>query len=357
MQEYTANVGTVESSRHTLEKARKAALKGETSLATVVALKKKLDLEGNNVIHLVNDEASGTDMPSAVFLMAAGKERDGGLDLLKRMHPHRNGDLDRAWVHVDVVARHVNGWKTIGAHVYSPEASATLTIALMYIKNETGVVVGFFWGTLVKVAKRHGFRGDVEFWGIMQDGAGALWNGFVEVWPLHPEERKGHCQLHFGQNVEAVSVRCLPICLRSENNSLLYLWQQSPTDEDRLENRRKLFEFWVTKCKATSLPELMSFFSWHEKRQKFIVDMYNPSPADLPELLNRPNSSLAETMHAKMKRSGGYNLTVVKAVTHDVTTLARQVALALTRSTGSGGFGSGPRLRDLEERCGLNTSD
>mmetsp|Transcript_39510 Transcript_39510/g.66349 ORF Transcript_39510/g.66349 Transcript_39510/m.66349 type:complete len:595 (-) Transcript_39510:91-1875(-) len=353
MEDYMERLSEIESLTAALVAARKKALLGQGSVQAVLDLRHqsgKVDgrFLASTFIHAVNEVAEGST-PVCVFIMSTTQQRDSGVDLVRRLHPASGLDLSRSWVFCDVMYGHVKGWKTMGAHVYSPEAARTLTLALMHVKNERNPTVSFFWRQIIKTStEAEGGVEEVRFWGIMQDAAGALWIGFTTVFPDHPLERQKSCLFHFGENVKTVTAK-LPGAFQRENKDLPHRWQQSASEEARLVNRNNLLSFWVVNV-SSRLPELMSFFSFHERRQEHILDLNNPTPAGLSEMLQMPNSSYAETCHAVIKRSGGENKVLVDGVMFDINFMARQMVRAELRSAGTGGFGTGPRDFDLAER-------
>lgn len=157
--------------RPRLDLKRKAATSANADLMEIVKLKTKT---GEHFVHFVNHADLGNGQISGVFIMSTMNLRDSGVDLLRRLHPDAGLDLSRSWVSMDFVERHVIGWKTLGLHVYSPEANRTLTIAWMYVKDQQNITVTKFWALLKETALKKGGIKSVAFWGIMADGEGTF---------------------------------------------------------------------------------------------------------------------------------------------------------------------------------------
>ena len=177
---------------------------------------------------------------------------------------------------------------------------------------------------------------------------GALWLSWKFVFPLHPLERQQTCLHHFDQNVTNVSAQ-LPAKLRVENTRLIYKWQQSDSVEALGVNKMSLMTFWAQKCEQ-QLPKLVSFFSFHERRQQHLVALYDAPFKTVMEMLMKPNNSLAETNFARIKAHGGYRLSVGAAARFQVVKAERQGQRAKARATAATGHGTCARGFERGER-------
>ncbi|KAK3234909.1 hypothetical protein CYMTET_54862 [Cymbomonas tetramitiformis] len=91
---------------------------------------------GKGLLQSFADEGNIDSFAHTFVMSSVGV--DGGVDLVRRMHPKSSDHyLRSAYVHLDFVHRKVSGdWVTMGAHVFSIEANALLTIATMNVPKD-----------------------------------------------------------------------------------------------------------------------------------------------------------------------------------------------------------------------------
>ena len=95
-----------------------------------------------------------------------------GVDLVRRMQPW--GDLQFEWVMYDHVKR-IDGWTTLGIHVYDLEYRKVMTIVVYDMRCEAQDAQMRMWQSLLEVMELHGYT-NINFKGFMADSAQANFN-------------------------------------------------------------------------------------------------------------------------------------------------------------------------------------
>ena len=103
-----------------------------------------------------------------------------GVDLVRRMQP--GSDLALQFVMFDHV-KQINGWITLGVHVYDPIHCKVMTICVCDMKSESAEHQKQMWRSMLAVMEKHGIF-DVNFCGFMANSVQANFNAIREIFWL-----------------------------------------------------------------------------------------------------------------------------------------------------------------------------
>ena len=157
-----------------------------------------LKLKKGSMYDYIHDSyflGQGNELAYVIKMSIVG--RGSGEDLVRKMQV---GDLALQFVMFDHVKR-INGWTTLGVHVYDPIHSKVMTICVCDTKSESVKYQKQMWRSLLAVIEKHSVL-NVNFCGFMVDNVQANFNAIREIFgsgdksqPMENKERT--CLFHW----------------------------------------------------------------------------------------------------------------------------------------------------------------
>ena len=102
--------------------------------------------------------------------------------------------------------KRINGWTTLGVHVYDPIHCKVMTICVCDMKSKSAEHQKQMWRSMLAVMDRHGVF-DVNFCGFMADSTQANFNAVREIFgsgdksqPMENRERT--CLFHWTMTLD-----------------------------------------------------------------------------------------------------------------------------------------------------------
>ena len=166
--------------------------------------------------------------------------------------------------------KRINGWTTLGVHVYDPIHCKVMTICVCDMKSESAEHQKQMWQSMVAVMEKHGVF-DVNFCGFMADSAQANFNAVREIFgsgdksqPMENKERT--CLFHWTMTLDRHTKQYIKPELQDMHKRLCHEYRKCKTKTDADIAMEAIKAWWYSfgGISESALKELVDWINfWH----------------------------------------------------------------------------------------------